>query len=517
MNVEIHIHNIKSQIVVRDEAGKSGPFPGGFDTKGKPIPHPVVGALDKELCYYVDMMIGFQMRSVPVKRFSTKTYKFDTGCVSYVGKILRTFDIEFTVVDKRIPTPPGKEIPVREGVAFRPYQQEAIEAAFKAQRGVLKLATGAGKTMIAGGLIAKLNLKTVVFVHTIDLLEQFKESLEFTLNMEIGQIGGGIVDPKHITVCMMQTVVRSFSEKYVQYEFDPSVDDDTEDSLAYTQNQQALIRNTVESAQVVISDECHHLSCTTLQTLFKKANNAFYRYGLTATLREDGADLVIYGVTGKIVYEVSASFLIEHNPPYLVRPTIYYLKVPRPKQGQGKYQQRYASDIVENKDRNALVVQSTMRLVKKGYRVLILAQQIKHLKIIREMIEDGYDESIWPDLKDYDSRTIQHELATGQVNKVDRKRIIESMRKGQLECMLASTIADEGLDCPPISAVILAGGGKSATKAFQRVGRALRLYPGKTQAVIIDFFDQGKYFKKHAEKRMELFQREPAFILKIEP
>jgi len=96
------------------------------------------------------------------------------------------------------------------------------------------------------------------------------------------------------------------------------------------------------------------------------------------------------------------------------------------------------------------------------------------------------------------------------------KEIIEAMRKNQLECMFASTIADEGLDCPPISAVILAGGGKSATKAYQRVGRALRPFGDKDKAVIIDFYDQGKYFKKHAERRMELFKKEPAFRLKIQ-
>lgn len=518
MIANIHINNIKSQIVVTNEHNVIIKFPDTI-VGNKTVPHPVVSALDKELSYMTEVMIGFMMRPVPVKRFSVKTYKFDTGCLSFVTKILKTFQIPINIVDKRVAIPPGVPIVLDSKFNLRPYQQETVDKALRAQRGVMKLATGAGKTVIASAIIGQLNVPTVVFVHTIDLLDQFKEAVQAFLNIEVGQIGGGIVDPKRFTIAMLQTACQAFDEEYVKYEIDP--EEDPEDKTVINQSQKLIVRQTIEQAACIISDECHHLSCKTLQTLFKLATNAYYRYGLTATLREDGADIVIYGVTGKIVHEISASFLIEHNPPYLVRPTIYYMKVPRPRGSTGKYAERYKNDIVENVERNALVVQSAMRLLKQGFKVLILGKHIKHLKIIKELLDNGY-QSTWPDLQGYDSKTINCELATGQVNKTERKRIIQAMRVGELECMIASTIADEGLDCPPISAVILAGGGKSATKTFQRVGRALRLYTdpngvAKSRAIIIDFYDQGKYFKKHAEKRMELFTKEPAFILKVQP
>lgn len=950
MNIEIHIHNIKSQLVPLLPDGNKTKFPKQTLPTGREVEHPIVNALDKELRYEIETLIQGRLQKVPVKRFSTKTYKFDTGCLSYVTKVLKTFQQPYTIVDKRIPTPPGEVIPFRKGVKVRPYQEEATKAALKSQRGVLRLATGAGKTFIAWNVLRKLNVPTVIFVHTIDLLDQFKEAGEFFLNTPVGSIGNGEVDIQQFTVCMMQTVCKAFDQKYVSYEVDPE-GDYAEDSKEYSLQQKMKIRDLVENAQAIVSDECfvkgtpiidgngiplpieevtkgsrvaswnfanqhhepqevlgllkrttnsvikiksslgiyettpthqwyvydgiqkkivkkasseldsendrllaprklshtvlnnlspqqaeflaliccdghsdsrsnsikveaskdveyfrrafasyrslneearehkervskrsnensewadttvwdlhdaqvrqqlnafgipsgnkhsivsvpkqifnaplptvaqflnttyccegsvqgrsidlrmtskryvqeiqlllmrfgiiahykeflpskwkrkqeynaskqyhlaicdrasielfhqhvgfniarkhekvaqlvasytkrsresipaygllraylkeigvstsslwskhripipskgtvrldmvsrdivrevlrltclqgeqsslyqellertryyynkileieereeetevydfevanthtffagtvitsncHHLSCKTLQTLFKCAKNAFYRFGLTATLREDGADLVIYGVTGRVVYDVTASYLIEHNPPYLVRPTIYYLKVKRPRGSSGNYHSRYKSDIVEYDVRNELIIQSAMRLVRKGHRVLVLARQIKHLKLLRDMMEEGYGAE-WDDIKDMDSTQIKYELATGAVNKKERKRIVSEMRRGELECLFASTIADEGLDCPPISAVILAGGGKSATKAFQRVGRALRLSEGKEKAVIIDFYDQGKYFKKHAERRMELFKKEPAFRLKIQ-
>jgi len=413
MNVEIHINNIKSQLVPLLPNGNKIKFPKQTTSTGREVEHPIVNALDKELRYEIDTVINRQLRKVPVKRFSTKTYKFDTGCLSYVIKVLRTFQQPFKIVDKRIPTPPGVALPLREGVEARPYQVEAAKAALKAKRGVLRLATGAGKTFIAWDILRQLNLPTVIFVHTIDLLDQFKDAGEFFLNVPVGKIGNGEVDIQQFTVVMMQTVCKAFDQRYISYEVDPSIDY-PEDSKEYTIQQKGRIRDLVENAKVVVSDECHHLSCKTLQTLFKNARSAFYRFGLTATLREDGADIVIYGVTGKVLHDVTASYLIEHDPPYLVRPTIYYMKVKRPKGSSGNYQSRYKSDIVEYELRNELIVQCAMRLVKKGHRVLVLAQQIKHLKLLRDMMENGFV-SEWEDIKEMDSTQIKYELATGAV------------------------------------------------------------------------------------------------------
>lgn len=513
MDIEIHIYNIKSQIVVYSPTRERIRFASTTTKNGSVIEHPIVNALDKELRYEVDVLISGRLTKAPVKRFSTRTYKFDTGCLSYVTKVLKTFQQPYKIVDKRIPVPPGVPLSLREGVSARPYQEEATLAALKAQRGVLRLATGAGKTFIAWNVLRQLNLPTVVFVHTVDLLDQFKEAGEFFLNTPVGKVGGGEVDIKQFTVVMMQTSVKAFDQKYVRYEVDP--DEDQDESVNYTREQKLKIRNAIEQAQVVVADECHHLSCKTLQTLFKCSKNAFYRYGLTATMREDGADLLVYGVTGKVVSDVSASFLIESEPAYLVRPHIYYLKMKRVKGSNGNYHSRYKSDIVENEERNLAAIRSVMRLVKKGHRVLVLARQIKHLKLMRDMMAEGVDGE-WEDIKDMDSSTIKYKLVTGAVNKKEREKIINETRNGEIECLFASTIADEGLDCPPISAVVLAGGGKSATKALQRVGRALRPYQDKQKAVIIDFYDQGKYFKKHTERRIELFSREPAFRIKIQ-
>lgn len=72
----------------------------------------------------------------------------------------------------------------------------------------------------------------------------------------------------------------------------------------------------------------------------------------------------------------------------------------------------------------------------------------------------------------------------------------------------------EGLDLPILDCLILAGGGRSSTRAFQRVGRVLRLYKGKKRAIVFDFEDATPMLNRHAQVRRKLYQQEPAWEIK---
>jgi len=72
-----------------------------------------------------------------------------------------------------------------------------------------------------------------------------------------------------------------------------------------------------------------------------------------------------------------------------------------------------------------------------------------------------------------------------------RKEAIEGMRDGSLKCMIATSLADEGLDVPRISVIIKLGVGRSARLAEQRTGRAMRPFEGKVKGVIYDYADRG--------------------------
>jgi superfamily II DNA or RNA helicase len=61
-------------------------------------------------------------------------------------------------------------------------------------------------------------------------------------------------------------------------------------------------------------------------------------------------------------------------------------------------------------------------------------------------------------------------------------------------------LADEGLDLLPLRSLIVALGGNSRTKAFQRIGRLVRLYPGKGVAIAFDTWDSAEFLYKQASQ-----------------
>lgn len=68
----------------------------------------------------------------------------------------------------------------------------------------------------------------------------------------------------------------------------------------------------------------------------------------------------------------------------------------------------------------------------------------------------------------------------------------------------------------PLDALILAGAGKSPTRALQRIGRVIRSNSGKKDAVVIDFFDDVKYLRAHSKRREKLYRSEAEFqVIKI--
>lgn len=88
-----------------------------------------------------------------------------------------------------------------------------------------------------------------------------------------------------------------------------------------------------------------------------------------------------------------------------------------------------------------------------------------------------------------------------------RRQAIEDFRSGKLRVMLATSLADEGLDVPRASCLILAAGGRSAGKLEQRAGRVLRPFEGKESGTIHDFMDRGAQFAlAQARARMRVYE-----------
>jgi len=427
---------------------------------------------------------------------SVSLLKFRTGLLPHVLKFCEEKGVAYTVFDNRNFPQTGN--PLRWVGKLRDYQEEAIDKFIAAKRGILAAATGSGKSLIITNVVSRLNLKSVILCGTIDLVRQMHEHLSTEIpDAEIGMVGDGLCDIKRVTVSTWQSAAKSVDKKKNVYFYDNRV------SEKFNASDSGPISEMLKEAEFIIVDESHCARAETVQTILKFAD-APYVLGTSATpVRDEGDDLLIQAELGDIFYNISASTLIEKN--WLMRPTIEYyylfnepLEFPnnRPKAGE-EFHAIYRNYIVENEKRNGIICTKAREMVKEGRKVLILVDYLEaHGKLLEDMLLD-----------------INAEFLHAKVSSRKRINLIKAFRGGDIDCMIATSLADEGLDVPIISGEILAGGKRGKTKVKQRVGRALRPHTGKKDAKIIDFIDDGKFVLDHSIARMASLKTEPLFKL----
>jgi superfamily II DNA or RNA helicase len=118
--------------------------------------------------------------------------------------------------------------------------------------------------------------------------------------------------------------------------------------------------------------------------------------------------------------------------------------------------------------------------LEAGHAVLVLVHEVAQGRAIASLIEGAV-------LLHSNSRKAD----TGGRS---REGTLEAMRNGEVRCLIATSLADQGLDVPAVSCVVMAGGGKGGAEGYliqQRVARAQRIAAGKDGALIVDVFHAG--------------------------
>lgn len=430
-------------------------------------------------------------------RLLQKSGKFPIGLLGLASDILAESGLKYTIVDNRPDISYGKSISLlSKDFEPRNYQKRAIKTAWEKGSGIIKIATGGGKSFVISSIVAKYNIPTVVYVIGIELLHQMKKTIESAYGIECGIVGGGECDTsKQVTIMTIWSAASAFNKKVKITDNDTTSDGKKHINAL----NKAEVRKKVQEAQLFIFDECQYAASETLQFLHRASVSAKHRFLFSGTpWRDTGDDILIEAVSGPKIVDVSATYLIKND--YLVRPKIYFLDVPVMR-GVGKtYHDVYKNYIVENDDRNDLIIKSARKLVKDGKKVLILVVRVGHGEVLMESLKDEF----------------RVKFLDGAKSSKIRMESIEDMKNGDLDILIASKIFDQGVDIPELDALILAGSGKSSGRALQRIGRVIRKSSGKEQAIVVEFFDNCKYLRDHSEARIKVYKSEPGFEIKVQ-
>lgn len=467
-------------------------------------------ALDKHLSFYVQgaehtaAFRGFFNREGDfvkwdgMKKLLTPTLQFPTGLVDRVKDFYTDAGKTIELVDKR----PAKSVGVERNILDNlkklgkepyPYQMEILDVIDKNDRGIIKVATGGGKSLIAALIAAKLGKKTIIYVIGKDLLYQFHDFFKGIFDEPIGIVGDGKCEIHDINIVSIWTVGQALGMAKKNILLDSDDDEEAVSSNKYTD-----ILNMVKDTKVHMIDECHMSACETIQTVFKTAK-AEHIYGLSGSpWRDDGADLLVEAVLGKYIVNISASYLIERG--FLAQALIRFRVVPPYMYPLEKvYPSIYKKYVVENNQRNGLVLEAAQTTVSKGYQTLVLFNSLKHGKILYDLFKQH----------------MRCAILDGSNSKEEREKVKKDLLEHKIDCVLASKIFDIGVDIPSLSGLVLACGGKSTVKALQRVGRVIRKYPGKKFAIVIDFIDQAPFLDNHSKIRYKIYLSEDGFDVQI--
>ena len=330
---------------------------------------------------------------------------------------------------------------------LRPYQQEAryqVNALMNAHRHpVFVSPTGTGKTKTAVQIIADrvaLNGVVYVLVPQVEIFNQWVKELA-EAGLHPGMISDGKIQGynRKVYVVMPLTLINFLN--HVPQSIYPTD---------------------------IVTDECHHSEATSWQAIYDYFPNAV-RLGLTATpKRTDGLPLsntytdIVSTITMKDA--VNQGFLAR---PLCIVPEEYALNVPIV---NGDYDVKAQASKLGTPKIIGDIIQSYER-VFCGKPVIVACCCFEHAQQMTEQ----FCQSGW-----------KFEHIHSKLSDIERKAIIEKIRKGLINGICTVGIGIEGMDIPGLYGLIWLRRTMSITIYLQFCGRVLRPLQGKEYGIILD-------------------------------
>ena len=385
------------------------------------------------------------------------------GCEDAIHDFLRENNVECLWTDE---TNHGCHISTTFNGGLRDEQAEAVEALSSERTGILSATTAFGKTVAAIGLIAKLQVNTLVLVHTKALLDQWKNELEKFLTIdftpeETNQNRGRKKKSSPIgTLCSSGDSLHGLVDVVIMQ------------SCFNNKEVKSFVRN----YGMVIVDECHHVSAVSFEQILKNVI-ANHVYGLTATpIRKDGQQPIIFMQCGPVRYTADAKYQMksqtfqrllvlrftsfrmidEHNPAYTkVMPL-----------------------LSKDQYRNEVIINDVRAVLEAKRSPIILTSLTEHVNILADM------------LRPYCKNVV---TLIGSASTKEKRQNMERLNSIPAEepfvIVATGKYVGEGFDYPRLDTLFMALPVSWKGIVAQYAGRLHREYNGKNEVEIYDYID----------------------------
>lgn len=349
---------------------------------------------------------------------------------------------------------------------LRQYQVDAANAVERrwangTRRTGVVLPTGSGKSTVIGELIRRARVRderVVALAHRGELLDQMRR--DFIAVAPDMAADTGIVraeeDDHHAPVVFA-----------------------TLQTLATAHRRQALGRR-----EVILWDEVHHAGAEGFHTTFRELGgyDDARMCGLTATMYRNEQGVIGLGdVIENIAHEKDIAWAIKQG--FLVQPhgkTVRVAGLDALDDVRNVAGDFHQGDLAEVMEAATEYVVDAIKLHAADRTPIIFAASVDAAHHIADALTDA----------DYPAVAV-----TGAMSYEARQPVYAAYRNGEARALVTVQVLTEGADFPMCDTVVLARPTRSKNLFSQMVGRALRLHPGKTDALVLDLAGSARTMK----------------------
>jgi DNA repair protein RadD len=315
--------------------------------------------------------------------------------------------------------------------------------------------TGGGKTHVMAQMIAdclRWKKRVIVAAHTIELMRQLRSNLE----------AYGVADE---------------SVGYYSH------------SAGLFENQREVVLATIQSIyskselfgrrDVIFIDECHRVNPTDDETQYRRFFNGFPGariIGLTATPYRLGSGLICDegSIFSAISCEVSIRELLFSDPPKLCKLRSKWvdgIDTSTLSINCGEFsksdEQRAFDEVLET------VCVDMHKRCEGRKSIIVFCSGVQHCYDVSSFLWDRFRET---------ARVVE-----GDTPDDLRREMYDGFRGGSIRWLVNYGVLTEGFDAKNIDAVVLQRATTSPGLYYQMAGRGLRLYPGKSDCLVLDY------------------------------
>ena len=364
---------------------------------------------------------------------------------------------------------------------MRDYQRRSVEV-FHANgereggSGVIVLPCGAGKTIVGIGVMQIVGAQTLTLVTNTLSIRQWKNEIldkSHITEDDIGEYSGEKKEIKPITIATYNIITHRKKKGGDFTHFN-----------IFSANNWGLI----------VYDEVHLLPAPVFRMTSEL--QAKRRLGLTATLvREDGLEEDVFSLIGPKKYDVPWKELEKQS--WIANARCIEIRVDLEEERRMQYsladdreKYRLASENPEKIKCIETIIDDHGR-----HNVLIIGQYIDQLEKI--------------------AAYFKFPLITGKTPLMERERLYEGFRSGEVPCLIVSRVANFSIDLPDASVAIqVSGTFGSRQEEAQRLGRVLRPKEGDNIAFFYSLVSRDTTEERFGQNR-QLFLTEQGYEYQI--